>query len=306
VIIGDVNTLCDAPLEYSLGGIGDMCSMYVAFADWYLGECFGMARVLQASWNILEDVNTLMFPYAGEIGKRSPVGMEVLAKILTLGGLTMTFARESSPVSGFEHVISHMLDMGAPYFGRPVANHGSQVAVAGIPALIGLGWLLDNFDPRQVDIDKCYPTKEAMEQRVRSTFDAFDTSGAMGAECWSDYRQKLDGWTKARPRFEAFLANWEDHKQHLESLIMRAEPYVKALADAGHPLSFEELNVPVPESQGRWAYHNAHLMRKRFSSGDLLFYLGWFDQAWTDRVFARMHELVDAVRKSRVSELVQA
>ncbi len=65
---------------------------------------------------------------------------------------------------------------------------------------------------------------------------------------------------------------------------------------AGHPLYFEELNVPVAESQGRWAYHNAHLMRKRFSHGDLLYYLGWFDEDWTDRVFARMHELVEKAR----------
>jgi hypothetical protein len=36
---------------------------------------------------------------------------------------------------------------------------------------------------------------------------------------------------------------------------------------------------------------NAHLMRNRFSSADLLFYLGWFDDAFVDRVFTRMHEL---------------
>lgn len=296
-LIGDVKTLCDTPLEYSLGGIGDMCAMFPAFADWYLGECFNLARMLEGSWHVLEDVKTLMFAYADEIGRRTPLGMEVLAKILTLGGLTMTYARESSPVSGFEHVVSHMLDMGAPFFGRPIANHGSQVAVAGLPVLIGLGWLLDNFDPRKIDIDQCYPTMEAMEKKVRGTFDALDKSGAMGAECWSDYKQKLAGWHKARPLFEDFVAHWDEHKARLESLMLRVEPYVKSLAAAGHPLLFEELNVPVPESQARWAYHNAHLMRKRFSSGDLIHFLGWFDESWTDRVFARMHALVADARQ---------
>jgi glycerol-1-phosphate dehydrogenase [NAD(P)+] len=296
VIIADLKTLCEAPLEYSLGGIGDMCAMFPAFADWYLAEYFGMTKFLRGSWWILEDVTSLMFPYSEEIGKRSKVGMEVLAKVLTLGGLTMTYARESAPVSGFEHVVSHMLDMAAPHFGRRIANHGSQVAVAGIPALIGLGWLLDNLDPKKIDIDKCYPPMEVMEKRVKDTFAELDPSGAMGAECWNDYRQKLEAWYKARPRFEAFLADWDNQKAQLESLMTRAEPYVKALASAGHPLYFEELNVPVPESQARWAYHHAHMMRKRFSSGDLINFLGWFDEAWTDRVFARMHELVDEER----------
>ena len=299
VLIQDTKTLCEAPLEYSLGGIGDMCAMFPAFADWYLGNYFGLNKFFHGSWYILEDVKNLMFPYATEIGQRTPLGMEVLAKVLTLGGLTMTYAQESSPVSGFEHVVSHMLDMGAPHFGRQIANHGSQVAVASIPALIGLGWLIDNLDPKKLDIDKCYPSMEQMEKRVKSTFAEFDPSGAMGAECWNDYSQKLVGWQKARPRFEAFLADWDNQKVQLESLMKRAEPFVQALASAGHPLYFEELNVPVPERQARWAYHNAHLMRKRFSSGDLINFLGWFDEAWTDRVFARMHELVEGARKKK-------
>lgn len=296
VIIADIKTLCAAPLEYSLGGIGDMCATIPCFADWHLGNYFGMNPFLWGSWWICDDVKSLMFPYAEEIGKRTELGMEVLAKIVTIGGLAMSYARESSPASGFEHVISHMLDMAAPHYGRQIANHGSQVAVAGIPSLIAMGWLLDELDPKKVDIDKCYPTFEEMEARVKKAFIEIDPTGAAGAECWSDYRAKLDAWYKCRPLFEAFLADWDNQKAHMESLITRVEPYVKALAKAGHPLYFEELNHPVPEIQARWAYQNAFLMRKRFSSGDLLNFLGWVNDDWTDRVFARMHELVDAER----------
>jgi hypothetical protein len=69
-------------------------------------------------------------------------------------------------------------------------------------------------------------------------------------------------------------------------------------------LLFEELNVSVPEEQGCWAYHNAVLMRKRFSSGDLLYYFGWFTKAWTDGVFARMHQLVDEARREQATVAV--
>jgi glycerol-1-phosphate dehydrogenase [NAD(P)+] len=301
VIIQDIKTLCDCPLEYSLGGIGDMCAMFPGFADWYLGTYFGMTHYQQASWEILEDVKDLMFAYAEEIGKRTPVGMEVLAKIQTLGGLTMTFARDSSPVSGYEHVVSHMLDMSAEHYDRPIGNHGSQCAVAGIPTLIGMGWLLDNLDPAKVDIDRCYPSYEVMEERVRAAFAEIDPTGASGAECWSDYKKKLDGWYLARPQFEQFLADWDSQKAHLESLMLRVEPYVRSLNASGHPMLFDELNVPIPEDQARWAYHNAHLMRKRFFASDIVYFMGWFDEGWTDRVFARMHELVDDARKASPS-----
>ncbi len=54
--------------------------------------------------------------------------------------------------------------------------------------------------------------------------------------------------------------------------------------------------MPVPEAEARWAFRNAHLMRKRFSHGDLLFYTDLFDDTHTEGVFARMHELADLVR----------
>jgi hypothetical protein len=36
-------------------------------------------------------------------------------------------------------------------------------------------------------------------------------------------------------------------------------------------------------------------MRKRFSVGDLDFFLGWLDAGFTDRVFGRRDELVAAL-----------
>jgi hypothetical protein len=37
-------------------------------------------------------------------------------------------------------------------------------------------------------------------------------------------------------------------------------------------------------------------MRNRFSNVDLLHFLGWYNEAFTDRVFTRMHELVNGAR----------
>ncbi len=297
MLVADVEVLREAPLEYTLSGIGDMSAGFVSFGDWHLGDRVSGGGYLEASWRILEDVRNLMIPYAGEIGDRSPLGMEVLAKVLALGGLSMTFAKETSPLSGYEHVVSHMLDMGAERFGRPVASHGLQVGVATIAASISWDYLLGNLDPEAVDVDACYPSFEEMEERVRETFDETDPSGAMAEECWGDYRQKLQGWYEARPRFEALLENWDDQKARLRELVLKPEAVVGALAAAGHPLLFEELNVPVPEEEARWAFQNAHLMRKRFSSGDLLFYTGLFDEALIDGVFSRMHDLANGTRE---------
>jgi hypothetical protein len=69
---------------------------------------------------------------------------------------------------------------------------------------------------------------------------------------------------------------------------------VQSLARAGHPLRYEELGVP--EEQARWAFRHGHLMRGRFSSADLLNYLGWLDEAFVDEVFAEYRRLTGPSR----------
>jgi glycerol-1-phosphate dehydrogenase [NAD(P)+] len=296
-LVMDTTVLRDAPPESGLAGIGDAAAMYVSFGDWWLGKRFELGHFLQASSDLITDVRRYLLPYARQMADRTPEGLEVQSRLMVLCGLTATIARETAPLSGYEHVTSHMLDMSANYFGRPAGSHGAQVGMAVLPCSIAFNLLIDELDPASVDVDACYPSPEVMEARVRETFEPLDPSGKMGEVCWSDYAKKLEGWRSARPAFESFLANWPAERDRLRELVPPAEECVRALATAGLPLRFEELPTPIPEDQARWAFTNAHLMRNRFSSADLLQFLGWFDEAFTDRVFTRLHELADRVRQ---------
>ncbi|MBV9050261.1 MAG: iron-containing alcohol dehydrogenase [Solirubrobacterales bacterium] len=296
VLVMDLETLAEAPRRMTIGGIGDLCPVFTSFADWHLGDVLGLASTRVASWNILEDVRSYLGLCARELGAGTETGLELLSKLIVLGGLSATFAGESAPLSGYEHVTGHMLDMGAEHFKRGIASHGSQVAVALIPHAIAYEHLLARLEPGRVDVSACYPSFEQMEARVKSTFEELDPSGAMGAECWEDYSTKLRAWHEARPRFEAFLEGWSSHRRTLAELTSPARTIVETLAAAGHPLRFEELDPAISETEARWAFEHAHLMRKRFSAGDLLFYLGWLDERFTTQVFEQMHQLIAGVR----------
>jgi glycerol-1-phosphate dehydrogenase [NAD(P)+] len=296
VLIQDTTILRDAPAHTGLAGIGDIAPMYVSFGDWYLAYRLGLGSFRQASVDFLTDVRALLLPYAKDMGERTPVGVGVLSRLLTLCGLTATIAGETAPLSGYEHVNGHMLDMAAAHFGRPIGSHGSQVGMAVLLCSVSFNVLIDELNPAAVDVDACYPSFEAMEARVRDTFAEVDPSGRMGEECWSDYRSKLDGWYRARPKFESLLAGWPAERDRLRELVPPAEECVEALLNAGLPMRFEDLPVPIPEEQARWAFTNAHLMRNRLSHADLLNFLGWFGPSFTDRVFDRLRELADSVR----------
>jgi glycerol-1-phosphate dehydrogenase [NAD(P)+] len=291
VLVMDTTVLRDAPPESGLAGIGDAAAMYVSFGDWWLGRRFGLGNYLEASSDLIADVREYLLPYARRMADRTPEGLEVQSRLMVLCGLTATIAGESAPLSGYEHVVSHMLDMSAAHYDRPVGTHGAQVGMAVAPCSIAFNLLIDELDPEQVDIDACFPEPEVVKERILATFAELDPSGAMGEECWRDYSRKLEGWHKARGEFESFLANWPEERDRLRALVPSAEECVEALVTAGLPLRFEDLPTPIPEEQARWAFANGHLMRNRFSSADLLNFLGWMDDAFAERVFTRMQAL---------------
>jgi glycerol-1-phosphate dehydrogenase [NAD(P)+] len=292
-LVLDGRVLRDAPVDATLGGIGDLVVIAVSFGDWRLGAELGLSSYTPASFDVLADVRGQLFsPGPAAFAGRTLEGAETLAKLAVLGGFAMTMAGQSSPMSGYEHVVSHMLDMRARPSGRPVASHGCQCGVSTIVCAVAWRRLLEGLDPGQVDLDACYPDADTVQRRVRAVFDPLDPSGAMASECWSSYKGKLAAWRDARPGFEAFLADWAGHRARLAELVQPPEAVVQSLARAGHPLRYEDLGVP--EAQASWAFQHGHLMRGRFSSADLLNYLGWLDDAFVDELFAEYRRLVEA------------
>lgn len=298
IIIMDIQTLIDCPSQFTIGGVGDTLPVFVAFADWYFADSIGMGNVVDAAWRIDDDIRDLLLPYIEEIADRTSIGMEVLGKCIHNVGLSMAYANDSVPASGFEHVIGHMLDMSASFDNRKLGIHGQQIGVASLLTLIHIEKLMDHIDKIfsgeiAFDIKTCYPDIKEMEKLVLDTFHPIDNTSAMGKECWNDFSIKLNGWYKSQENFEDFIKNWPSYK----SILLTLMPYdayecAKALQKLGHPLSFEELDPPISRSRGCWAMKNANLMRKRFSSADLAFFLGCVDDDWVEDVFVQLEDVV--------------
>ncbi len=56
---------------------------------------------------------------------------------------------------------------------------------------------------------------------------------------------------------------------------------------AGAPTRFGELDPPAPPETARWALLNCHLMRNRFTLADLVFFSGFWDGGFVERILAR-------------------
>lgn len=280
----DLDVVREAPIDRNLGGYGDLMATWTAPADWYMANRFGMNP------NYHSAPGEILFTQCRELLDNSkamrtmeiPV-LEKLANVLTLSGLAMGIAGESSPASGAEHIFGHLIDMSADTRGQNVAYHGAQVAIGSILASIGWKFLFEEFDPTKINVDDCYPEFDEVEKQVHQAFDWIDVKVA--DECWKGAKKKLELWYANRPNFEEILKNWDDFKDTVSTnFILPPEYLTQCMHEAGAPTRYSQLTPPVDEKTVRWALENCILYRNRFTLPDLLYYLGWWNESFVDRI----------------------
>jgi glycerol-1-phosphate dehydrogenase [NAD(P)+] len=283
----DLPVLASAPHEMNAAGFGDTLATFTAPADWYLAYLMGMGDYHRAPVTLILEQAHEVLDEAAALERRESEALYKLARVLTLTGIACSVAGSTAPGSGTEHLVSHLLDMSAVQLDRPFAFHGAQVGVATVPVAAGWETLFSEFDPAKIDSDDCFPELEEMEPVVREAFANIDSSGGVGEECWSDYSKKIERWRGCRPQFERFLENWPRYRDELKELVVPPERLGNALKESRAPARFSELDPPIPEETAFWALRNCHLMRNRFTLADLLFFCGWWDDAFVERLFER-------------------
>ncbi|MCI9870163.1 iron-containing alcohol dehydrogenase [Arthrobacter humicola] len=278
-LVVDSNVLEGAPALLNRSGLGDMISMFTAPADWYLSSLVEMDRGYSA------EAATMTRRHGGEllglapgVGTSDPESLSTLAKFVTLSGISMGVAGQTSPSSGMEHVISHLLDMANTARGTATAHHGAQVGVATV--VVAILWRNMNEKLRTGSLGTVrLPEPDDAERTVREAFDWMDEAGSTSNECWSDYSKKLEHLrtVDAGAKIRDAAATWPAHAEVLSGLLGEPEAIVAALRAAGAPTRFSELENPSKEDDVIWALTNCHLMRNRFNIADLAYLTG----AWT-------------------------
>jgi len=135
VIIGDTKILAAAPTALKSAGFGDMIAKYIGLVDWKIsalltGEyyCEKIAALTRAA------VDELM-----EMADRVKVEDEYTAgkifEALLKTGIGMSFAQNSRPASGSEHIISHLLECVELRDGIIPNFHGDDVGVGTLTML---------------------------------------------------------------------------------------------------------------------------------------------------------------------------
>lgn len=278
-VVADVTTITQAPDRLTTSGVGEVMSLFVAPADWYLASIFGLDDTFHpVSRTMFAGYDRGLAQWSQGVARREPAAVERLIRTLAVRGILGGVTGTTACLSGVEHVISHLLDMYHDAHEQPTGLHGAQVGVGSVVSAAAWRHLLALLDPADVDLDSLFPDPATRRDTVLAAFAELDPSGARGEECWSDYEAKLTAWVAARPTVEAALRDWDRHRAAVEEVLVDPATLVAGLEAAGAAARFAELDPAVDDATARWAVGHCHLMRNRFTVVDLLDLLG----RWTE------------------------
>ncbi|UCG15755.1 MAG: iron-containing alcohol dehydrogenase [Phycisphaerales bacterium] len=277
IVICDLRTLADAPLLMTQAGFGDVLARSVSYGDWYLANQLGMDDGFSlVPGRLLEGAEQEMFCGAADVAAGTREAVRAVTSALLLSGMAMSIVRQTAPLSGWEHAISHFLDVLAEADGREPALHGAQVGVATLVSARAYELSWDGLN-----VDRL--THERDDSLYRNTIEQFcqrrDATGKLAAELWRDFAKKLGRWRSVADVRRGFVDRKRagEYDDFIRQAVRPPSAIEAALQKAGAPRCFSELSVPVSMGCATQAVRLAHMVRARFTLGDLLSESGWLD-----------------------------
>ena len=267
----DLTTLAEAPPVMTRAGFGDVLARSVSYGDWWLANQFGLDEGFSVVPGVvMGQAEQAMIDAATDVAAGRPAGVRAVAEGVLRAGLAMSVVNQTAPLSGWEHVISHWLDMTAAGWGRRPALHGEQVGVATLVAARAYEQDWPRLDRAALAGPLDPAVRSDWQAAIDAAFATLPGGQAMAAEAWRDVSRKLDAWQAAQPVRQAFVARLDDAQAELNALIRPSREVEAALLAAGAPTRFDQMSQPVTTEAAHQAITHAHLGRARLTLGDLL------------------------------------
>ncbi|MDR2028869.1 MAG: sn-glycerol-1-phosphate dehydrogenase [Treponema sp.] len=284
VLAADPDILAGAPAYLSSSGFGDLAGKLIAGTDWIIADMAGplgapgTEPIDDRAWAMTQTgLRDSLDRSAGAVQKDRDA-VRALFEALAITGFAMQYLRSSRPVSGCEHLFSHIWEMeDLSVDGVPV-THGHKVALGTLAASAFTELLFASPEP-PFPPGRNYrrPGPGEREAEVRSSFRglAFKGPGPEEAAVKTALEKLLDE-KSAGTLTDALRDTWRDiRSQVLERLLPYGE--LKALMEKGGcPVLPQTINLS--RSQTIAAARRAQMIRNRYTVLDLAWDLGVFEE----------------------------
>lgn len=264
LIIGDANIMAKAPALLTSSGYADLMAKVPAGGDWILADFLAEDPIRPVSWHLVQEHLRSWLV--------DPQDTEAIFTGLTLCGLAMQYQKDSRPVSGAEHLLSHVWEMEHHSYEGTTVLHGIKV---------GIGTLLTTA-LLQLLVDRGVEGGEPLEPNatvIAKKLDLLETHFGHLANIdtmRTTLRNKYKNPSRQGERRELLLANWPFLAKQLKSHLYSYEKVAGLLTSAGCPVRSQDIGLD--KDRAIETLRKAQLIRNRYTVLDVLDDLGLMDE----------------------------
>ena len=224
VIIGDTIILANAPVELKSAGFGDMIAKYIGLVDWQISALLTGEYYCEKIANLTRSAVDELMEMADKVTLNDEYAAGKIFEALLKTGIGMSFAQNSRPASGSEHIIAHLMECIELREGVIPNLHGDDVGVCTLKMLEFYNLLAEK---------ECINTKN----EVVDWEDVYSFYGEMADEVrhLNTPVNVIDDVDK-----ETLKNSWDEIKKIIHS-IPTYEECVKAMKNAGCKISAEDI-----------------------------------------------------------------
>ena len=135
VIIGDTRVLAAAPNELKSAGFGDMIAKYVGLIDWQISALLTGEYYCERIAALTRGATDELVSLADRVTINDEHTAGKIFEALLKTGIGMSFAKNSRPASGSEHIVAHLMECIELRDGIIPNFHGDDVGVCTLEML---------------------------------------------------------------------------------------------------------------------------------------------------------------------------
>ncbi|MDR2158950.1 MAG: sn-glycerol-1-phosphate dehydrogenase [Treponema sp.] len=283
-VAADTEVLAGAPAYLSSSGFGDLASKIIAGSDWIIADRAGKLgapgthAMDGTAWAMTQHGLRAYLHRAVDSARGDAAAVNALFEALAITGLSMQYFKNSRPVSGAEHLFSHVWEMEDLSMNGVPVTHGHKVTIGTLASTAFTEiFFADPAGPPPVPRD--YRRPEAPERRAEVSAAFRESRGHDGVV--KTALEKMTGEKTVEAINGDFRSAWKDLRGKVLEQVLPYGELRTLLERAGCPLKPEDINLTRPYVIA--TARRAQMIRNKYSILDLAWDMGCFET-----VLARM------------------
>ena len=282
-LIADTDIIVNAPSYLSSSGFGDLASKIISGTDWMIADRAGTYGASEAhaivpiAWEMVQNGLLESLQNSINASRGDADGVNALFEKLSITGFAMQYMKNSRPVSGSEHLWSHVWEMETLSVNGVPVTHGHKVTIGTLAATAFTEiFFKDPKGPPAVSKDFVLP---GIEERKAEVSNAFKGSRAHDKIIEASMAKLPDEKTLKLTN-EGFRDTWKNIRDRVLEKLLPYKELKDLLYRAGCPITPKEIGISRDYVIA--TARRAQMIRNKYCILDLSWNMGNFESILSD------------------------